>query len=324
VREHFGKIASGETIVWGAFQDAELVGLISSEVGGGYWLQTGHGEKTVSFINEFVVNPELRGRNIGQNLTKISVDPVLGIFGIKPNIKEQYTTFHQNNIGSRTAFMKGAGYTEVCTYEDAFRKRNTTVAKYAPTRNIVPQDPPDMLHVNQEGKSWTVKGITYRLIERSYDPEALFQFNKTHGSTPHNFIPDGPVREHLGKIATGETMVRGAFSGGELVGFISGECGGGYWSETGAGDNVCFIHEFVVNPGYRGKSIGKYLTKISVDASLGIFGIIPAVREMYTTFHIDNMGSRTAFIKGAGYHEVMTYADEFRDRSTSVAKYAAP
>jgi len=321
VREHFGRIKTGETTVWGAFHDTEMVGLISGEDGGGYWLQTGAGKDATCFINEFVVNPEMRGKSIGKHLTKISVDSQLGIFGIKPSIKEMYTTFHQENIGSRTAFIKGGNYHEVCTYADAFRDRNTTVAKFVPPENAAPKLPQDDLPT-QDGDSWSFKGITYRAIERTYDPERLFQFNKTHGSTPHNFIPDGPVREHLGRIATGETTVWGAFSGDELVGFISGEIGGGYWLETGPGaDAVCFINEFVVNPEQRGKSIGKYLTKISVDAKLGIYGINPAIKEMYTTFHIDNMGSRTAFIKGGGYHEVMTYSDEFRGRSTTVAKH---
>lgn len=117
-------------------------------------------------------------------------------------------------------------------------------------------------------------------------------------------------------------MVWGAFVGAELVGFITGEYGGGYWSETGPGkDAVMFINEFVVNPEQRGKNIGKYLTKISVDSRLGIFGIDPKVKEMYTTFHIDNMGSRTAFIKGGAYREVMTYDDALRERKTTVAKY---
>jgi len=322
VREHFGKIATGETTVWGAFSGSEMVGLISGEDGGGYWLQTGAGKDATCFINEFVVNPDMRGKSIGKNLTKITVDPELGIFGMKPNIKEMYTTFHVDNMGSRTSFIKGGGYSEVCTYADAFRERSTTVAKFVPPENVAPRLPQDDLATQPDASSWNFKGIEYRQVESTYCPETLFQFNKTYGSTPHNFIPEGPVREHFGKIATGETTVWGAFHNGEMVGLISGEDGGGYWLETGAGrEATCFINEFVVNPEMRGKSIGKYLTKISVDAKLGIFGINPKIKEMYTTFHIDNMGSRTAFIKGGGYWECMTYSDAFRDRCTTVAKY---
>ncbi len=173
--------------------------------------------------------------------------------------------------------------------------------------------------------SWTRNGIEYRLLPRDFDPEALFEFNKLHGSTPHNFIPDEPVRAHFNKVATGETLVWGAFdqSSGELVGFISGQSNGGYWTNTGptpSNSSTCFINEFVVNPSYRGKRIGVNLTSISVDPELGIFGVRPDVKEMYTTVHEGNVTSRTAFVKG-GYREVITYADPPRDRNTTVLKF---
>jgi anhydro-N-acetylmuramic acid kinase len=173
--------------------------------------------------------------------------------------------------------------------------------------------------------SFVDRGITYRQIEKSFDSDVLYQFNKEHGSTPHNFIPDGPVREHLSKVATGETVVWGAFSESEeLVGFITGEKGGGYWLQTAHGeDSTCFINEFVVDPKRRGLGIGANLTKLSVDMSAGIFGIDSAVKEMYTTVHVDNVASRAAFIKG-GYEEVITYADKARDRDTTVLKFAGP
>ena len=105
------------------------------------------------------------------------------------------------------------------------------------------------------GVTWSRNGISYRQLESSFDSDVLFEFNKKHGSTPHNFIPDEPVKKHFSKLATGETTVWGAFSeSGELVGFISGETGGGYWLETGDGSaSTCFINEFVVSPEHRGK-----------------------------------------------------------------------
>jgi hypothetical protein len=139
--------------------------------------------------------------------------------------------------------------------------------------------------------SWSLDGIEYRRLAADHDPEALFAFNKEHGSTPLNFIPDEPVRAHFGRLATGETTVWGAFAGEELAGFISGEVGGGYWRQTGPGqeatsDNdgaTCFINEFVVNPKFRGKRIGVRLTSASVDPELGIWAANPAIKEMYTT-----------------------------------------
>jgi len=172
-----------------------------------------------------------------------------------------------------------------------------------------------------QSASLVQKGISYRQLESTYDPSALYDFNAKHGSTPLNFIPEGPVREHFSKLATGETTVWGAFDGDELVGMITGEVGGGYWLQTGAGeDATCFINEFVVDPSYRGKRIGVNLTSLSIHPTMGIFGINPKVKEMYTTVHVDNVTSRTAFVKG-GYHEVITYADKARDRNTTVLKY---
>jgi len=96
---------------------------------------------------------------------------------------------------------------------------------------------------------WERNGITYRVLERDFDPEVLFDFNKEHGTSPLNFIPDEPVKAHFAKLATGETSVWGAFDGDKLVGFITGEVGGGYWLQTGDGkQSTCFINEFVVDP----------------------------------------------------------------------------
>lgn len=173
--------------------------------------------------------------------------------------------------------------------------------------------------------TWSRNGILYRMVERGYDPEALFAFNKEHGTSPLNFIPDEPVRAHFGRLKSGETTAWGAFdeSTGELVGIITGEVGGGYWLQTGDGKgSTCFINEFVVKASHRGRRIGVNLTSMSVDSKAGIWAVNPAVKEMYTTVHVDNVTSRTAFIKG-GYHEVMTYADALRSRDTTVLKFAS-
>jgi Acetyltransferase (GNAT) family len=137
-------------------------------------------------------------------------------------------------------------------------------------------------------------------------------------------LKDEPVMEHLSKIKTGETLVWGAFDGEDLVGFISGEMCSGYYHKTTHGQHrTCFINEFVVSPEQRGKRIGVHLTAMSVDPVAGVFGVDPDVKEMYTTVHVDNMASRTAFIKG-GYAEVVTYDDAHRDRHTTVLKCLHP
>lgn len=181
------------------------------------------------------------------------------------------------------------------------------------------------------------KGIEYRQLGHEFDPELLFEFNKTHGSTPLNFIPDGPVRKHFEGLSDGSTVVWAAFDSSVeskrdgLVGFITAGRGGGYWLQTagdgdesnGNKDNTWFINEFVVQPNHRGKRIGVNLTTLSVDPDHGIWNVDPASDEMYTTVHVGNVPSRTAFVKG-GYHEVLTYADAMRDRDTTVLKCARP
>jgi hypothetical protein len=159
----------------------------------------------------------------------------------------------------------------------------------------------------QSPTTWSVKGIEYRQLEKNYPFEELFEFNKLHGSTPHNFIPDGPVHAHLSQLATGATTVWGAFDGKTLVGFLSAASSGGYWLETGPGEKATsFVNEFVVDASQRGKAIGKTLTKMSVDPQLGIFGVDANVKEMYTTVHSDNHASRAAFMQ-SGYAETLTY-----------------
>lgn len=173
------------------------------------------------------------------------------------------------------------------------------------------------------GPMWVRNGITYHRLESTYDPQILFDFNKAHGTSPYNFIPDEPVKTHFAKLATGETTVWGAFTeDGDLVGFITGEVGGGYWLETGNGeDSTCFVNEFVVSPEHRGKHVGVNLASMSVSPDAGIFAINPSVKEMYTTVHVGNVTSRTAFIKG-GYREAMTYKDAMRGRNTTVLKFS--
>ena len=61
---------------------------------------------------------------------------------------------------------------------------------------------------------------------------------------------------------------------------------------------------------------------MSVSPDAGIFAIDPNVKEMYTTVHVGNVTSRTAFIKG-GYREAMTYKDTMRERNTTVLKVRA-
>ena len=126
VREHIGKIETGETIIWGAICKDKLIGIITAEKNGGYWLNANKSE--TCFVNEFVVDADYRGKGVGSNLAKMTTDKDAGISAYMPEISEMYTTVHEDNAGSKAAFIKG-GYTEVITYADSLRNRNTTVLK---------------------------------------------------------------------------------------------------------------------------------------------------------------------------------------------------
>lgn len=170
--------------------------------------------------------------------------------------------------------------------------------------------------------SWTRNGVVYRRLPSDFSSEELFQFNKTHGTSPLNFIPDGPVKEHFNGITSGNTLVWAAFMDDNLVGLISAGIDSGYWKLPGASKDVAFIHEFAVSAAARGKNVGGNLAAISVDARLGVYGVNPAVEEMYTTVHEDNIASRKAFLKG-GYQDVVTYDDAARERNTTVMKHVS-
>jgi len=192
-----------------------------------------------------------------------------------------------------------------------------------------------------------VDGISYCILENNFDFERLLSFNQQHGSSPMNFIPEEPVRDHLSKLASGATKVWAAFISTErdqqeeLVGFISAENGSQYWLETTAAtataeieeegnggatkndNNVCsFVHEFVVRADFRGRRVGGTLASLTVDPNFGVFSLDPTTREIYTTVHAANLASRSAFLK-AGYHEVLTYNDKVvRNRNTTVLKFS--
>lgn len=168
--------------------------------------------------------------------------------------------------------------------------------------------------------------VMYRQLESTFDAAVLFQFNNTFGNAiERRANSDAAVqfREHLAQLATGETIVWGAFSenNAELCGFISAELGGGYWLQTKHGkDATCFVKQLVVSPEFGGRGIGTNLIRF---LAVEMFAPGTDVKELFTTVHVDNIASRTAFLK-AGYEEAITYTDDARDRDTTVLKYANP
>jgi hypothetical protein len=86
-------------------------------------------------------------------------------------------------------------------------------------------------------------------LPTTYSPDQIFDFNVAKGTSPLNFGNGEPcVREHIGRIASEETIIWGALSGDELVGIITAECNGAYWNNSSESkDSTCFVNEFVVN-----------------------------------------------------------------------------
>ena len=61
-------------------------------------------------------------------------------------------------------------------------------------------DKPLVVEGVEIAKYWTDKGVYFASLPRTFSAETLFKFNKTHGSSPLNYIPDGPVREHFDQV----------------------------------------------------------------------------------------------------------------------------
>lgn len=77
---------------------------------------------------------------------------------------------------------------------------------------MVSPAPPAFRNLFLHDQCWhDVGGITYGALTSQYSADQLFDFNKTHGTTYLNYIPDGPVRAHFGGVNTGKTIVWAAF-----------------------------------------------------------------------------------------------------------------
>ena len=73
--------------------------------------------------------------------------------------------------------------------------------------------PGKKLRIDDPGRVARVESTVDIQKGRSYfDSNVLFEFNKAYGSSPLNFIPDEPVKEHLSKLKTGQTIVWAAFN----------------------------------------------------------------------------------------------------------------
>jgi len=174
--------------------------------------------------------------------------------------------------------------------------------------------------------------IQFRKLGPDFDADTLVQFNANKGMSDTNWIPQEYVSRHLQDMAGGTTQVWGAYEQDRMVGFISYSLlyPRNWWSEyweqvkaanESAGRDVqaAFIHELVVDPEYRGRSIG---TDLCRAAQNGVFSLT-AAQELYTSINAQEAAGKKAFQR-AGFSEVVTYQDQMRDRKTTILKATRP
>lgn len=127
VREHFAGLAKGSTDVWGAFAGSELVGLITSQLGGQFRGGADPAPVGTAEIGEFVVASGFRGHGIGRALARTAAREVFQTYS-PSQAGELYVMVHAENATSKRAFMS-AGFKPLLTFEDPHRRRRTSVLR---------------------------------------------------------------------------------------------------------------------------------------------------------------------------------------------------
>ena len=164
-----------------------------------------------------------------------------------------------------------------------------------------------------------------RVAVREAGPEdiaALQEFIFAHGQNQWNFLPDGPIREHLAGIASRATAAVMAEERGRLVGFISflvGDYYPQYEAPADRGKPRGYVAEAVVHRECAGQGIGSRLLE-EAKARLHARGI----DTIYIHRHADNEASG-GMMRKAGFVEVDRYLDpEHRatgSQTTAVSRF---
>lgn len=165
--------------------------------------------------------------------------------------------------------------------------------------------------------------ITVRHLLKTFDWNLLFNFFMQHGVNEYNWYSEPKLKEHLQDISTGKTEIWAAFHEDKLVGFITATKGGQFSLMTHHTERPTFeIGEFVVDSGYRNQGIGTKLTRTIRKELFEIYNSEQVV-DFYVMVHAQNNASLKCF-KQAGFQEVITYVDPYRNRSTTVSKVSRP
>lgn len=149
---------------------------------------------------------------------------------------------------------------------------------------------------------------------------ALIRFLYDHGVNEWNHLPEGPITEHLNRIADATTQAVVAERSGELVGFISSEIGldmACYQPEGRKNEPHGIIHEAVVHRDFVGQGIGSQLLTAAVQR-LSEMGC----REIYVGRHDENPGS-AGMMRKAGFQVIDVFDDPRRtsgNRRTAISR----
>jgi len=130
-----------------------------------------------------------------------------------------------------------------------------------------------------------------------------------HGKNEWNYLPDKGVRDHLGKIASGDVRGVIAESSKEIVGFVTFHPTIEFVRFRTNDAPHGYIAEAVVHGGYAGQGLGARLLHKAVE-HLNAEGF----DEIYIERHEENRAS-AAMMKKAGFVEVESYPDPVRRSS---------
>ncbi len=152
------------------------------------------------------------------------------------------------------------------------------------------------------------------------DIPALIAFLYEHGVNQWNHLPEGPIRAHLGKIATGAAHAVLVEDAGQLLGFVSFDLGtdmARYQPDDRKAALCGIIHEAVVHRDQAGRGLGSQLLSAAVErlAELGY-------REVYVGRHDENAAS-AGMMRKAGFDVIDVYDDPRRtcgNRKTAISR----
>ena len=120
-RAHFKKLEQGSISVWAAFDNKQLVGLVSAEPTSDYRTRNGQGRPWA--IGHLVVRASHRRKGVGSALVRLAAALLLSM---NQQCAELYAAVHADDETAIATFVR-AGFEELVTHADYQRGRDATV-----------------------------------------------------------------------------------------------------------------------------------------------------------------------------------------------------